>query len=177
MLEPARLGDERGFFSEVYSRAATAEAGIDLDIAQENYSLSAATNTVRGLHFQAPPCAQAKLVQVVSGAMLDVVVDLRRGSPWYGQYISIELSAENWAQLWVPVGFAHGFCTLEPDTAVIYKVSTPFSAEHDSGIFWNDPDLKIDWPVAEGNAILSEKDASLQAFRDFDTPFSYEGQS
>jgi dTDP-4-dehydrorhamnose 3,5-epimerase len=109
--------------------------------------------------------------------MLDVVVDLRRGSPWYGQYISIELSAENWAQLWVPVGFAHGFCTLEPDTAVIYKVSTPFSAEHDSGIFWNDPDLKIDWPVAEGNAILSEKDASLQAFRDFDTPFSYEGQS
>lgn len=177
LLEPVRHRDERGFFSEIYSRSAAAAAGIAADLVQENYSLSLAANTVRGLHFQTPPCAQGKLVQVVSGAILDVAVDLRKSSPWYGQYISVELSAENWSQLWVPEGFAHGFCTLEPDTAVIYKVSAPYSAEHDSGILWNDPELGIDWPVSGSDAVLSEKDAALQTFGDFETPFSYEGQA
>jgi dTDP-4-dehydrorhamnose 3,5-epimerase len=177
VLEPARHSDERGFFSEIYNRDHIQNAGISLDIVQENFSLSAQQHTVRGLHFQLPPLAQGKLVQVVSGSILDVAVDIRQGSPWFGQHISIELSASNWQQLWVPAGFAHGFCTLEDDTAVIYKVSAPYSAEHDSGIQWNDPDLGIDWPANETDALLSAKDQQLKPLAEIDSPFKYEDQS
>lgn len=177
VLEPARHGDERGFFSEIYNQERARNAGIELDIVQENFSMSAQQYTVRGLHFQTPPAAQAKLVQVLQGSILDVVVDVRRGSPWFGQHVSVELSATNWQQLWVPVGFAHGLCTLEPDTAVLYKVSAPYSAEHDSGIQWNDPELGIDWPVEQSNALLSAKDQQLKPLADFDSPFIYEDRS
>jgi dTDP-4-dehydrorhamnose 3,5-epimerase len=174
LLKPARHTDERGFFSEIYNREHLLSAGIELNIVQENYSLSTQANTVRGLHFQMPPFAQAKLVQVVSGSILDVAVDVRRDSPWFGQHVCVELSASNWQQLWVPTGFAHGFCTLEPDTAVLYKVSAPYAAEHDSGIRWNDPALNIGWPIDEADAILSDKDLRLKLLAEIDSPFIYE---
>ncbi|ATR19528.1 dTDP-4-dehydrorhamnose 3,5-epimerase (plasmid) [Roseomonas sp. FDAARGOS_362] len=158
ILRPKRFGDHRGFFSEVYNRARFAEAGIDIDFMQDNHSLSADVGTVRGLHFQSPPFAQDKLVRVVRGAILDIVVDIRRSSPNFGRHVSVELSAENWAQLLVPIGFAHGFCTLQPDSEVIYKVSAHYAPENDHGLAWDDPDLGIEWPVTKEAAILSAKD-------------------
>jgi dTDP-4-dehydrorhamnose 3,5-epimerase len=172
-LTPARHGDDRGFFSEIYNRATLAAHGIHLEFVQENFSLSADQGTVRGLHFQTPPFAQDKLVQVVSGAILDVAVDLRRGSPWFGQHVVAELSADNWHQLLVPVGFAHGFCTLQPDTAVIYHVTEHYSPAHDMGVLWNDPDLGIEWPVAAASAVLSDKDQVQPRLRDCATLFDY----
>ena len=158
IITPVRHGDERGFFSEVYNQAALAAAGIDIPFVQDNHSLSVPQGTVRGLHFQTPPFAQAKLVRVLRGAILDVAVDLRRGSPTYGQHVSAVLSAEIGNQILVPVGFAHGFATLEPNTEILYKVSAPYSREHDRGLLWNDPALGIDWPVAAEAAVLSAKD-------------------
>jgi len=158
LVTPTRIGDERGFFSEVYSVRAFAEAGIDTVFVQDNHSRSARAGTVRGLHFQSPPLAQAKLVRVTRGRAFDVVVDLRRSSPTYGRHVAVELSADNWRQLLVPVGFAHGFCTLEPDTEMVYKVSAPFAAAHDLGLAFDDPALGIKWPVNPGQAILSDKD-------------------
>jgi dTDP-4-dehydrorhamnose 3,5-epimerase len=158
IITPRKFGDERGYFSEVYNRRALREAGIDLEFVQDNHSLSAQKGTIRGLHFQKPPMAQAKLVRVTRGAALDVAVDIRRGSATYGKHVAVELSAANWQQLFVPAGFAHGFCTLEPDTEVMYKVSAYYSAEHDAGIAWDDPALAIEWPLAKKKAVVSEKD-------------------
>jgi dTDP-4-dehydrorhamnose 3,5-epimerase len=158
IVNPQRIGDQRGFFSETYNRQRFAEAGIDVEFVQDNHSLSAVPGTVRGLHFQSEPFAQAKLVRVVRGRILDVAVDIRRSSPTFGKHVAVELSAENGLQLLVPVGFAHGFCTLEPDTEIVYKVSGYYSAAHDHGLRWNDPALGIDWPVAPANAVLSDKD-------------------
>ncbi|AOG07914.1 dTDP-4-dehydrorhamnose 3,5-epimerase [Bosea sp. RAC05] len=158
IIQPKRFGDHRGFFSETYSRSAFAEAGITLDFVQDNHSLSAAVGTLRGLHFQAPPFAQDKLVRVPRGRILDVAVDIRASSPDFGKFVAVELSAENWWQLLVPAGFAHGFVTLEPDTEVLYKVSAPYAPEHDRGVAFDDPAIGIDWGFAPETLILSDKD-------------------
>ncbi len=166
LIRPKRFGDARGFFSEVYSCAALAAAGIGMEFVQDNHSRSALVGTIRGLHFQTAPFGQDKLVRVTKGRILDVAVDLRRASPTYGKYVSAELSAENWTQILVPIGFAHGFCTLEPDTEVLYKVSNVYAPANDGGVMWNDPDLGIAWPVKAGNAVLSDKDTRLPRLRD-----------
>ena len=171
MLAPRKHGDHRGFFSEAYSRRTLAEAGIGIEFVQDNHSLSAEKGTVRGLHFQTPPFAQDKLVRVVRGAVFDVAVDLRRGSPTYGQHVSAVLSAEAWNQILAPIGFAHGFMTLEPDTEVIYKVSNYYAPDHDQGILWNDPALGIAWPIPEAQAILSDKDRRQPRLAEIATPF------
>ncbi len=158
LIAPRKHGDHRGFFSETYSRKALAAAGIDVEFVQDNHSLSAASGTVRGLHYQVAPTAQAKLVRVVRGAVLDVAVDIRRASPTFGQHVSVELSADNWRQVFVPAGFAHGFVTLGPDTEVIYKVTDYYSPADERGILWNDPALGIDWRVAPDEATLSDRD-------------------
>lgn len=158
VLTPRRHGDDRGFFSEVYNQRTFQEAGIDLAWVQDNHSWSAPAYTLRGLHFQSPPHAQAKLVRVARGRVLDVAVDLRRSSPTYGQHVAVELSAQNWRQLLVPAGFAHGFCTLEPDCEVLYKVSGLYAPAHDHGLAFDDPALGIAWPVTPERAVLSDKD-------------------
>lgn len=171
LISPQKFGDHRGFFSETYSKRGLAEAGIALDFVQDNHSLSAAKGTMRGLHFQTPPFAQDKLVRVTRGAILDVAVDIRRGSPTYGQHVSVELSADNWHQLLVPIGFAHGFMTLEPDTEVLYKVTNVYAPECDRGLLWNDPDLGIAWPTAATDAVLSDKDRKHPRLRDLTDAF------
>jgi dTDP-4-dehydrorhamnose 3,5-epimerase len=158
LLVPKKLGDHRGFFSEVYSRKALAEAGITSEFIQDNHSLSAEKGVVRGLHYQVAPTAQDKLVRVIRGAILDVAVDIRRGSPTFGRHVSAVISAENWRQIFVPVGFAHGFVTLEPNTEVVYKVTTYYSPKDERGIRWNDPVLGIAWGVDEMSAVLSDRD-------------------
>lgn len=165
LIRTRKFGDHRGFFSETYSQKDFFEAGIHIGFVQDNQSLSSAVHTVRGLHFQLPPFAQDKLVRVVRGSVFDVAVDIRSGSPTYGKYVSAVISAGEWNQILVPIGFAHGFMTLEPDTEVIYKVSNYYSPEHDRGILWNDRDLAIAWPSQTG-VQLSEKDGKLPAFRD-----------
>jgi len=174
LLTPKRIDDGRGFFSETYRHDALAEHGIDIAFVQDNHSLSLVAGVVRGLHFQSAPCAQAKLVRVVRGAILDVAVDIRRGSPTYGRHVAIELSAENWQQLFVPVGFAHGFCTLSEQTEVIYKVSEYYSAMDDRGLLWNDPALGIYWPVTADKAVLSERDRKHPTLADLASPFAYD---
>jgi dTDP-4-dehydrorhamnose 3,5-epimerase len=164
LLRPRRHIDARGFFSETYSRRDLLAAGIDESFVQDNHSLSIAEGVVRGLHFQIPPHAQAKLVRVARGAILDVAVDLRYGSPSFGRHVAVQLSDADWAQLYIPVGFAHGFCTLEPRTEILYKASDYYAPSHERGISWDDPDLAIDWPVAPAEAVLSTKDARLPVF-------------
>ncbi|CCG41167.1 dTDP-4-dehydrorhamnose 3,5-epimerase [Magnetospirillum molischianum DSM 120] len=154
-------------------RAFAAASGIDLDFVQDNQSLSVSTGTVRGLHFQSPPCAQDKLIRVLAGTILDVAVDIRQGSPSFGRWVAAELSAKNRQQLLVPIGFAHGFVTLEPDTIVAYKVSNHYSKENDLGIRWNDPDIAVDWPLPPSGAVLSEKDAALPFLRDISPLFTW----
>jgi dTDP-4-dehydrorhamnose 3,5-epimerase len=171
LVEPKRHGDDRGFFSEVWKRRALAEAGLDTDFVQDNHSLSRQVGVLRGLHFQRPPTAQGKLVRVTRGRILDVAVDIRQGSPSYGQHVAVELSAENWQQLWVPRGFAHGFLTLEPDTEVIYKVDAEYDPATDAGIAWDDPALGISWPVPEGGPTLSDKDRKAPRLSDIPAPF------
>jgi dTDP-4-dehydrorhamnose 3,5-epimerase len=171
IIRPKKNVDSRGFFSETYNRQQFSAAGIDLDFVQDNHSLSREAGTLRGLHYQAPPFAQDKLVRVVAGRIFDVAVDLRRSSPSFGKWVSAVISAEDWNQIFVPVGFAHGFCTLTPNTEVIYKVTAYFSKEHDLGIRWNDPDLGIGWPVPEAQIRLSEKDAAQPFFREAATFF------
>jgi dTDP-4-dehydrorhamnose 3,5-epimerase len=171
---PPRPTDSRGFFSEVYNHRAFAQIGIDTVFVQDNHSLSVERGVVRGLHFQIPPFAQAKLVRVVRGAIFDVVVDIRSGSPSFGRSASVIVSAVLWNQLFVPEGFAHGFCTLEPDTEVLYKVSRPYSPDHDRGLLWNDPVLAIDWPVDAATAILSEKDRRQPRLAELPDFFRYE---
>ena len=166
ILEPKKFGDHRGFFSETYSRRALKDAGIDVDFVQDNQSLSVETGVIRGLHYQVQPAAQHKLVRVVRGAVRDVAVDIRRGSPTFGKHVSAVISAENWRQILVPIGFAHGFVTLEPNTEVIYKVSNYYSPKDERGILWNDPALGIDWGIDSARAILSEKDRKYPLLKD-----------
>jgi dTDP-4-dehydrorhamnose 3,5-epimerase len=168
LLTPPRFGDARGFFSETYSRRRFAEAGIDAAFVQDNHSLSAASGTVRGLHCQIAPSVQGKLVRCVKGAIWDVAVDIRHGSATFGQHVAAVLSAENWSQLWVPGGFLHGFCTLEPDTEVIYKVTADYDRAAERGVAWNDPTLALPWPVAAADAVLSDKDRVLPPLADCD---------
>ncbi|MBF0305374.1 MAG: dTDP-4-dehydrorhamnose 3,5-epimerase [Alphaproteobacteria bacterium] len=159
VVQPRRFADERGFFCETFNaRRFAEETGFSPAFVQDNMSLSRPPGTLRGLHFQTNPAAQAKLVSVARGAILDVAVDLRRDSPTFGRHAAIELSAENGRQLFVPCGFAHGFCTLEPDTLVTYKVTGFYSAANDSGLAWDDPDLGIAWPVSPAAVVLSDKD-------------------
>ena len=171
LLSPRKHGDRRGFFSETYNRKALAVIGIDIDFVQDNHSYSADKGTVRGLHFQTPPFAQDKLVRVARGAVFDIVVDLRQGSPTYARHVSAVLSTEAWNQLLVPIGFAHGFMTLEPDTEVIYKVSNYYAPDHDKGLLWNDPALGINWPIPDEEAVLSDKDRKLPRLAELTTPF------
>lgn len=172
---PRRFRDSRGWFSEVFREDRAAASGLPCHFVQENQSYSRRAGTVRGLHFQLPPAAQAKLITVPCGRVLDVIVDLRKGSPTYGKSISVELSADNGKQLYVPVGFAHGFLTLEDDVVIGYKVSAYYDAASDKGIRWNDPDLGIKWPVKSEDAIVSDKDLALPALKDFASPFTYNG--
>lgn len=165
LITPKRFGDHRGFFSETYNKRTFAEAGIKLDFMQDNHSMSAEAGTVRGLHFQTPPMAQDKLVRVIRGAILDVAVDIRRSSPTFGKWVSATITAARGEQILVPKGFAHGICTLEPHTEVLYKVTEYYSAEHDSCIRWDDPAIGIQWPL-EGPPTLSAKDAASPLLRD-----------
>lgn len=172
VVTPKRHGDARGFFSEVYKQADWRAAGLDYAFVQDNHSLSAPVGTLRGLHFQTPPFAQDKLVRVISGRILDVAVDIRRSSSSFGRHVAVELSAENWRQLFIPAGFAHGFMTLEPDTQVLYKVTAPYAPAHDRGLAFDDPDLAIDWPAAPGGLTLSEKDRRWPRLRDLEETFA-----
>jgi len=172
-LRPDRFGDERGFFSETYNRAELQRHGLNHEFVQDNQSLSAEPGTVRGLHFQIPPFAQAKLIRVIRGAIFDVAVDIRTGSPDFGRHVSAIVSADAWNQLLIPAGFAHGFCTLEAGSEVIYKVDAPYSPEHDRGLMWNDPELGIDWPFASAAATLSEKDRNHPPLAQLPDYFDY----
>ena len=172
-IVPVKHGDERGFFSETYNKARFAESGIDLPWVQDNHSFSAPVGVLRGLHFQKPPFAQDKLVRVVKGAIFDVAVDIRHGSPRFGQWCGLRISAEEWNQILVPKGFAHGFMTLEPNTEVIYKVSEFYSADHDAGIHYGDPDIGVEWPIDGITPTLSAKDQSAPFLRDVQTGFRY----
>jgi dTDP-4-dehydrorhamnose 3,5-epimerase len=171
LLTPPRYSDQRGFFSETWSQRRYAELGIPGPFVQDNHSFSARRGVIRGLHAQIAPSVQGKLVRVVRGAIWDVAVDLRRGSAHFGRHVGAELSAENWRQLWIPGGFLHGFCTLEPDTEVIYKVTADYDRAAERGVIWNDPQLAIAWPV-EGGPLLSEKDAALPRLADCPTWFA-----
>lgn len=164
ILKPKKFGDHRGFFSETYNKKILSDLGIDMDFVQDNHSLSVEKGVIRGLHYQTPPFAQDKLVRVVHGAILDVAVDMRKSSPTFGKHITAVISADNWEQILVPAGFAHGFCTLEENTVVIYKVTNYYAPDHDTGIRWNDPELGIDWPVSDNEAILSDKDKTQPFF-------------
>lgn len=160
-VTPDRFGDPRGFFSETWSQARFAEAGIAEPFVQDNQSLSRDRGVLRGLHCQIGPNAQGKLVRCIRGAIWDVAVDARAGSPTFGRWVATELSAENWRQLWVPVGFLHGFCTLLPDTEVLYKVTAPYDRDAERGAIWNDPTLAIPWPIDAAEVVLSGKDQTL----------------
>jgi len=177
LVRTPRHGDDRGWFCETWSRARFAAAGIECDFVQDNHSRSERAGVVRGLHFQRPPYAQAKLVRCVRGAILDVVVDLRAGSPSFGRHHAVELTAESGDQLFVPPSFAHGFVTLRPGTEVAYKVSAPYAPSHEAGLAWDDPDLAIDWPVSADQAILADRDRTWPRLRDLDTPFRGETPS
>lgn len=173
LLTPKRFGDHRGFFAETFSARILEQYGIHESFVQDNHSLSAQINTVRGLHFQAPPNAQAKLVRCGRGALFDIAVDIRLGSPTYGQWFGAELSFENGRQLFIPAGFAHGFATRLPDTEIVYKCSDYYSPETEGALRFNDPDIGIDWGLG-GEAILSDKDRDAATLIGFNSPFKYE---
>jgi dTDP-4-dehydrorhamnose 3,5-epimerase len=170
LIEPRRFTDARGFFSEVWKASSHAEIGITTSFVQDNHSLSRLKGTVRGLHFQGPPTAQGKLVRCTRGAILDVAVDIRPGSPSFGKFVAVELSAENGLQLWIPRGFAHGLCTLTEDTEVLYKVDAPYDPATDSAIRFDDPAIGIPWPVPPGEALLSDKDRAAPMLADATLP-------
>jgi len=158
VITPRRISDSRGFFSEIWREDGMSACGIDVAFVQENHALSRAPNTIRGMHFQIGKSAQAKLIRCPRGSILDLAVDIRRGSPTFGRHVAIVLSADNWKQVYIPVGFAHGYCTLEPDTEVVYKVSTYYDPASERGFAWNDPDVAIPWPVGAEKAVLAAKD-------------------
>jgi dTDP-4-dehydrorhamnose 3,5-epimerase len=173
ILTPRRFGDQRGFFSESWSRRTFAEAGIEIDFVQDNHSLSRAPGTVRGLHFQAPPRAQIKLVRCGRGALFDVAVDIRRNSPTYGRWVGAELRFDNGRQLLIPAGFAHGFVTRQPDTEIVYKCSDFYAPETEGVLLWDDPDIGVDWGLGDLHPVLSEKDAAAPRLAEFESPFVY----
>jgi dTDP-4-dehydrorhamnose 3,5-epimerase len=173
LITPDRFGDDRGFFSETWSHKRYAEISIPELFVQDNHSLSREAGVVRGLHCQLAPSAQGKLIRVVRGAIWDVAIDIRHGSPTYGQHVAVVLSAENWQQLWIPRGFLHGFATLVPDTEVIYKVTAPYDPVHERAVIWNDPDVALPWPVDESKVVLSAKDAKAPLLADSPTWFHY----
>lgn len=177
LVRPKRFGDARGWFTEVYSVPAFDALGITPTFVQDNHSLSVPAFTLRGLHFQTPPRGQDKLVRCIRGRIFDVAVDVRRDSPTYGQWVGAELSAENGHQLFIPIGFAHGFVTLEPDCEVTYKCSDTYAPDHDGGIRWDDPAIGIEWPIPAGiSPELSAKDRVQPLLADFDSPFTYDGR-
>ena len=177
IITPHRFGDDRGFFCETWNADVLAEHGINTTFVQDNQSLSSTVGTIRGLHYQSPPHAQDKLVRCGRGALLDVAVDVRSGSPTYGEWIGVELSAYNGRQLLVPKGFLHGFVTLEPDTEILYKCSDYYAPECDGAIRFDDPDIGIDWGISPDQAVLSDKDVIAPFLKDFDSPFAYEGDT
>jgi dTDP-4-dehydrorhamnose 3,5-epimerase len=172
LITPRRHGDARGWFSETWSRRSLAAAGLDIDFVQDNQAFNARSGTVRGLHFQTAPHPQAKLVRVLAGAILDVAVDVRAGSPTRGRWVSARLTAEGGEQLFVPRGFAHGYCTLCDDVMLAYKVDGDYAPQTEGGVIWNDPDLAIDWPVPPDRAVLSDKDLVLPRLADL-PPLSF----
>lgn len=173
-LKPKKFGDDRGFFAETFNQQRFEAASVAMPWVQDNQSFSAARFTLRGLHYQTPPFAQDKLIRVLRGAILDVAVDIRAGSPGFGRWVALEVSAERFNQILVPKGFAHGFLTLVPDTEVFYKVSAPYSAEHDRALRWNDSDIAIDWPLEGQQPALSAKDAAAPFLRDMAKVFNYD---
>lgn len=173
LITPRKFGDSRGYFIETFRQELFAENVEPIEFLQDNQSLSAEVGTVRGLHFQLEPKSQGKLVRCIAGSLLDVAVDIRTGSPTYGKHVAVELSAENGMQLWIPAGFAHGFCTLSPNTEISYKVTNYYSAEHDRGLLWNDPALGIDWPIDMKKAALSDKDARQPTLSEIGQVFFY----
>lgn len=176
ILRPKRIGDDRGWFMETCNPTMLAQAGIEETFVQDNHSYSRPAGTIRGIHFQRPPHAQAKLVRCLRGRIMDYAVDLRRASPTYGRHVAVELSAQNALQLYVPVGFGHAFITLEPDVEITYRVSDVYAADCDGGVIWNDSTIAIDWPLAGGmTPVLSPKDEILPPLVDFDSPFAYDG--
>ena len=177
LIKPKRFGDHRGFFAETYSTRVLAEHGAKERFVQDNHSLSAQVGTVRGLHFQVPPHAQAKLLRCGRGSLFDVAVDIRKGSPTYGQWFGAELSFENGWQMFIPAGFAHGFVTREPETEIVYKCSDYYAPETEGALRFDDPDIGIDWGLDSSEVILSEKDTLAGSFADFDSPFIYERTS
>ncbi|MBT9445629.1 MAG: dTDP-4-dehydrorhamnose 3,5-epimerase [Hyphomonadaceae bacterium] len=172
VVEPKKHGDERGFFSETFKASALAAHGVTHGWRQDNHSFSGRKGVVRGLHFQAPPQAQAKLLRVTRGAILDVAVDIRCGSPTFGRHVAVELSAANWRQLYVPVGMAHGFCTLEVDTEVLYKTSEEYAPETERGLHWLDPALAIAWPISAAEATVNVRDQAWPNLTNTSSPFS-----
>ncbi len=174
LLKPRYFDDARGYFVETYNLRAARAAGLAADFVQDNQAFSLQRGTVRALHFQVPPHAQAKLVRVLRGAIYDVAADLRAGSPSYGRWVAATLTAQGGEQIFVPRGFAHGYCTLEADTEVAYKVDDYYAPDCERGLIWNDPTLAIDWPVAASDAVLSDKDRKLPRFADFVSPFRYD---
>lgn len=164
LVTPPRFGDARGYFSETFNAARFTDAGVEGPFVQDNQSLSRSRGVVRGLHCQLPPFAQGKLVRCLRGAIWDVAVDARTGSPTYGRWVAAEITAENGTQIWVPPGFLHGFCTLEPDTEVSYKVTAPYDKASERGVIWNDATLALPWPIEAGEAVLSDKDVVLPGF-------------
>ena len=175
IIVPKRYVDDRGWFSEIFHEQRLHAVGITCPFVQDNQSSSKRTGTLRGLHFQLPPAAQAKLVTVLTGRILDVAVDIRRGSPTYGKYVSTELSSESGHQVYIPIGFAHGFLTLEDDVVVMYKTSDYYAPAHESGICWNDPDIAFPWPLKDTEIITSDKDRRLPLLKEFVSPFVYDG--
>ncbi|CAF3366467.1 unnamed protein product [Rotaria socialis] len=173
LIEPRRLEDARGCFIEVFHEKLFREYVADVHFVQDNEAMSTATGTVRGLHFQKPPAAHGKLVRVLSGAVYDVAVDIRHGSPYFGKHVGLVLDALSGKMLWIPPGFAHGYCTLKTDSTIAYKLTDFYSAEYDAGTAWNDLTLGINWPVDPSNAIISDKDRSLPAFGNLPPLFTY----
>jgi dTDP-4-dehydrorhamnose 3,5-epimerase len=175
IVTPKKFADERGFFSETFRASALVPYGVTNAWPQDNHSKSGKRGVVRGLHFQAPPRAQAKLLRVVRGSILDVAVDIRKGSPTYGKHVAVELSEANWKQLYVPIGMAHGFCTLTDRAEVLYKTSNEYAPETEGGLMWNDPALGIAWPMAAAEATVNARDSAWQPLSALQSPFEWPG--